>query len=92
MLPLFMKSLCRGPDLPSVDHVRIDKTVLMKGLGNCAIVAFRLVPSTRTATETKVTNDLNTGVFVRHRKTWQVFAWKSTEVPQPKQSYGPTEC
>ena len=53
--------------------------------GNTAVVAFKLVSNTTRGDGTKtVGNNLNTGVFVKRKRIWQVVAWQSTTVPQPK--------
>jgi len=53
--------------------------------GKTAVVAFKLVSNTTRGDGTKtVGNNLNTGVFVKRKGKWQVVAWQSTTVPQPK--------
>jgi hypothetical protein len=50
-----------------------------------AVVAFRLVSTTTKSDGTKtVGNNLNTGTFVKRNGKWQVVAWQSTVVPDPK--------
>ncbi len=53
--------------------------------GDAAVVAFKLVGNTTKADGTKtVTNNLNTGTFIKRKGKWQVVAWQSTIVPDPK--------
>ena len=50
--------------------------------GNTAVVAFRLVITTKKADgTTTVGNNLNTGTFVKRNGIWQAVAWQSTVVP-----------
>ncbi len=52
--------------------------------GKAAVVAFRLVIATTKPDGTKtVTNNLNTGTFIKRKGKWQVVAWQSTVVPKP---------
>lgn len=58
--------------------------------GDTAVFAFKLVSNTVRADGTKTTgNNLNTGVFVKRKGKWQVVAWQSTVVPQPKPDVKP---
>jgi len=53
--------------------------------GDTAIVAFRLMIKTVDKSGTsKVSSNLNTGVFLKRKGVWQVVAWQSTVVPEPK--------
>ena len=53
--------------------------------GNTAVVAFKLVGSTTKADGTKtVSNNLNTGTFVKRKGEWRAVAWQSTIVPAPQ--------
>jgi hypothetical protein len=55
-----------------------------------AIVAFRLVITTTNKDGTKkVGSNLNTGVFLKRKGTWQVVAWQSTVVPELKEQTKP---
>jgi ketosteroid isomerase-like protein len=59
--------------------------VRVQQYGDAAIVAFRLVSTTTKSDGTKtVGNNLNTGTFVKRNGKWQVVAWQSTVVPDPK--------
>ncbi len=60
----------------TADDIRIQK------YGNTAVVAFRLISTTKAANGQKtVSYNLNTGTFVKRNNTWQVVAWQSTTVP-----------
>ena len=72
----------RKPDDPVTNYTAED--IQIHQYGKTAVVAFRLVSTTKRATETVVTNNLNTGTFVRRRNRWQAVAWQSTIVPPPK--------
>jgi len=52
--------------------------------GNTAVLAFRLVATTKRAGMTEVGNYLNSGTFVKRDGKWQVVNWQSTKVPAPE--------
>jgi ketosteroid isomerase-like protein len=59
--------------------------VKIQQYGNAAVVAFRLISTTTKGDGTKtVGNNLNTGTFIKRDGKWQVVAWQSTIVPEPK--------
>lgn len=49
--------------------------------GNTAVVAFRLVATTKKESTTEVTNYFNTGTFVKRDNNWQAVAWQATKIP-----------
>ena len=49
--------------------------------GTTAIVAFRLVATTKKADKTEVANYLNTGTFLKRDGKWQATAWQATKMP-----------
>ena len=49
--------------------------------GNTAVVAFRLVATTKKESTTEVTNYFNTGTFVKRDNRWQAVAWQATKIP-----------
>jgi len=49
--------------------------------GNTAVVAFRLVATTKKESTTEVTNYFNTGTFVKRDNKWQAVAWQATKIP-----------
>jgi hypothetical protein len=49
--------------------------------GTTAIVAFRLVATTRKAEKTEVANYLNTGTFLKRDGKWQATGWQATKMP-----------
>jgi ketosteroid isomerase-like protein len=55
--------------------------VRVRQYGDTAVVAFRLVGTTRDGTETEVAEFLNTGTFVKRDGRWQAVAWQSTRIP-----------
>jgi hypothetical protein len=54
--------------------------------GTTAVVAFRLVATTKKGDATEVSNYLNTGTFVKRENKWQAVAWQATKIPtEPEQ-------
>lgn len=49
--------------------------------GNTAVVAFRLVATTKKESTTEVANYFNTGTFVKRDNKWQAVAWQATKIP-----------
>ncbi len=49
-----------------------------------AVVAFRLVATTRKGDKTDVSNYFNTGTFVKRDNKWQAVAWQATKIPGEK--------
>jgi hypothetical protein len=49
--------------------------------GNTAVVAFRLVGTTKKGAQTEVANYFNTGTFVKRDGKWQAVAWQATKIP-----------
>lgn len=59
--------------------------VKIQQYGQTAVVAFRLVGRTEGNGRVAVTNNLNTGTFVKRKGKWQVVAWQSTKMPVPEE-------
>lgn len=53
--------------------------------GDTAIVAFRLVATTRMSGNTEISNYLNTGTFLKRNGKWQVVSWQATRIPRPEE-------
>lgn len=51
--------------------------------GTTAIVAFRLVGTTKKGDKTEVANYLNSGTFLKRDGKWQVVNWHATKLPTP---------
>jgi hypothetical protein len=49
--------------------------------GTTAVVAFRLVATTKKGDKTEVANYFNTGTFVKRDNKWQAVAWQATKIP-----------
>ena len=49
--------------------------------GTTAIVAFRLVGTTKKGDKTEVANYLNSGTFLKRDGKWQVVNWQATKMP-----------
>jgi ketosteroid isomerase-like protein len=60
----------------SAEDVRVQQ------YGDAAIVAFRLVGTTRKDGRTHAASYLNTGTFVRRNGKWQAAGWQATRVPR----------
>ena len=48
---------------------------------NTAVVAFRLVATTKKESTSEVANYFNTGTFVKRDNKWQAVAWQATKIP-----------
>jgi ketosteroid isomerase-like protein len=70
----------------SAEDIRIQQ------YGDTAIVAFRLVATTRKNTTADVTNYLNTGTFVKRNGKWQVVNWQSTRMPREQETTKKTDA
>lgn len=49
--------------------------------GATAVIAFRLVGVTTTATTTETAKYLNTGTFLKRDGKWQAVSWQATKIP-----------
>ena len=59
--------------------------IQIRQYGDAAVVVFRLVGNTTKNDGTKtVINNFNTGTFIKRKGKWQVVAWQSTIIPDPK--------
>jgi ketosteroid isomerase-like protein len=58
--------------------------VRIRQYGDTAVVAFRLVGTTRKDGKTDVANYLNTGTFLKRDGRGQVVAWQATRMPGPE--------
>lgn len=72
----------RKPEDPVTTYTAEDVQIHL--YGDAAVVAFRLVASTKKGSETEVSNYLNTGTFLKRKGIWRAVAWQSTMVPHPK--------
>jgi hypothetical protein len=52
--------------------------------GTTAIVAFRLVGTSKKEGKTEVSNYLNTGTFLKRNGKWQVVSWQATKMAETK--------
>ncbi|MEK6300723.1 MAG: nuclear transport factor 2 family protein [Acidobacteriota bacterium] len=52
--------------------------------GDTAIVAFRLVGTTKSDGKTEVASYLNTGTFLKRKGKWQVVSWQATRMARPE--------
>ncbi|MGB2752467.1 MAG: nuclear transport factor 2 family protein [Pyrinomonadaceae bacterium] len=82
-----MKGLRTAPVAKPGDPVTVytAEDIRIQQYGDAAVVAFKLVGNTTKADGTKtVSNNLNTGTFIKRKGKWQVVAWQSTIIPEPK--------
>ncbi len=82
-----MKGLRPAPAPKPGDPVTVytAEDIRIQQYGDAAVVAFKLVGNTTKADGTKtVSNNLNTGTIIKRKGKWQVVAWQSTVVPEPK--------
>src|SRR5438477_5590450 len=63
----------------SAEDIRIQQ------YGTTAIVAFRLVGTTRREGKTETANYLNTGTFLKRNGNWQVVSWQATRIPRSEE-------
>lgn len=63
----------------SAEDIRIQQ------YGDTAIVAFRLVGTTRKGEATEVANYFNTGTFLKRGGEWRAVAWQATKIPEKKE-------
>ncbi|HKP03421.1 MAG TPA: nuclear transport factor 2 family protein [Chthoniobacterales bacterium] len=64
-----------GSTVYTAEDIRIQQ------YGTTAIVAFRLVATTKKADKTEVANYLNTGTFLKRNGKWQAVGWQATKMP-----------
>ncbi|MBK8302742.1 MAG: nuclear transport factor 2 family protein [Chloracidobacterium sp.] len=80
-----MKGLRTAPVAKPGDPVTVytAEDIRIQQYGDAAVVAFKLVGNTTKADGTKtVSNNLNTGTFIKRKGKWQVVAWQSTIIPR----------
>jgi len=73
----------RRLDAPTVTYSAED--IRIQQYGSTAIVAFRLVATTRMDGRTQITNYLNTGTFLKRNGKWQAVSWQATKMPRPEE-------
>jgi hypothetical protein len=70
---------------PEESAVYTAEDIRIQQYGTTAIVAFRLVGTTKKAAATEVANYLNTGTFLKRDGKWQVVAWQATKLPEKEE-------
>jgi hypothetical protein len=82
-----MQSVRSAPAPKSGDPVTTftAEEIRIQQYGDTAVVAFRLVGTTKKGDTTEITNNLNTGTFVKRTGKWQAVAWQSTVMPTGNQ-------
>jgi ketosteroid isomerase-like protein len=56
--------------------------VRIQQYGDAAVVAFRLVATTKDEGKTAVAQFFNTGTFVKRDGQWRAVAWQATRIPE----------
>ena len=74
------KAEAAAPKKPSVTTYSAEEVRVLQ-YGNTAVVAFRLVATTKKESATEVANYFNTGTFVKRENKWQAVAWQATKIP-----------
>lgn len=65
--------------------------IVIHQYGNTAVVAFKLMIQTTKADGTNaLSNNLNTGTFLKRRGRWQAVAWQSTVAPLKEDNAKPS--
>jgi ketosteroid isomerase-like protein len=71
-----------GPPKPGGENtIYSAEDIRIQQYGATAIVAFRLVGTTKTGEKTEVANYLNSGTFLKRDGKWQVINWQATKMP-----------
>ena len=78
-----MKDVRSAPAPKPDDPVTVftAEDIRIQQYGDTAIVAFRLVGTTKKGSATEVANYLNSGTFLRRDGKWQVVNWQATKMP-----------
>ena len=68
------------PAAPATTYTAED--IRIQQYGTTAIVAFRLVGTTKRDNKTDIANFLNTGTFLKRNGKWQAVSWQATRMPR----------
>lgn len=68
------------PASPATTYTAED--IRIQQYGTTAIVAFRLVGTTKRDSKTDIANFLNTGTFLKRNGKWQAVSWQATRMPR----------
>jgi len=71
------------PAAPATTYTAED--IRIQQYGTTAIVAFRLVGTTKRDGKTDIANFLNTGTFLKRNGKWQAVSWQATRMPRPEE-------
>jgi uncharacterized protein (TIGR02246 family) len=80
-----MRDVRSAPAAKPADPITVysAEDIRIQQYGNTAVLAFRLVATTKNAGTTEISSYLNSGTFVKRDGKWQVVNWQSTKVPAP---------
>ena len=71
-----------GPPKPGEETTIFGaEDIRIQQYGTTAIIAFRLIGTTKKRDKTEVANYLNTGTFLKRNGKWQAVSWQATKVP-----------
>jgi ketosteroid isomerase-like protein len=73
-----------APKLGEPATVFTAEDIRIQQYGTTAIVAFRLVGTSKKEEKTEVANYLNTGTFLKRNGKWQVVSWQATKMAESK--------
>jgi ketosteroid isomerase-like protein len=74
-----------GPPKPGDEETVFSaEDIQIHQYGTTAIVAFRLVGTTKKKDKVEVANYLNTGTFLKRSGEWRAIAWQATVLPGEK--------
>ena len=80
-----MRELPSEPHPAAGDEATIysAEDIRVQQYGDAAVIAFRLVSTSRNAGAPEVKNYLNSGTFIRRAGEWKIVNWQATILPPP---------
>jgi hypothetical protein len=75
-----------GPAPGAVTPTYTAEDIRIQQYGDTAVVAFRLVGTTKRDGMTEVAKYLNSGTFLKRKGKWQVVNWQSTRLPREEEA------
>lgn len=78
-----MRDVRKEAEAPATDETVTysAEDIRIQQYNSTAIVAFRLVATTKKGKKTEVANYLNTGTFLQRDGKWQAVGWQATKMP-----------
>lgn len=78
----------QAPKPGDASTVYTAEEVRIQQYDNTAIVAFRLVGTSKKSDSDRVSKYLNSGTFLKRNDKWQVVNWQSTKIPLAEEELG----